>query len=80
MLTIHPHSCAVKIIYVVFGYIEASYRICGRLRNGDSGQDDISKRLWALTARIQLDIIHHGFETHNQAISAAGASKNTELK
>ncbi len=28
---------------------------------------------------FQLDIIHHGFETHNQAISAAGASKKTEM-
>jgi hypothetical protein len=28
--------------------------------------------------KFQLDIIHHGFETHNQAISAAGASKKVE--
>jgi hypothetical protein len=28
---------------------------------------------------FQLDIIHHSFETHNQAISAAGASKKTEI-
>jgi hypothetical protein len=28
---------------------------------------------------FQLDIIHHGFETHNQAILAAGASKKTEM-
>ncbi len=28
---------------------------------------------------FQLDIIHHGFETHIQAISAAGASKKTEI-
>ena len=28
---------------------------------------------------FQLDIIRHGFETHNQAISAAGASKKSEM-
>jgi hypothetical protein len=28
---------------------------------------------------FQFNIIHHGFETHNQAISAAGASKKTEM-
>jgi hypothetical protein len=28
---------------------------------------------------FQLDIIHHGFETRNQTISAAGASKKTEM-
>jgi hypothetical protein len=27
---------------------------------------------------FQLDIIHHGFETHNEAISAAGVSKKNE--
>jgi hypothetical protein len=31
-----------------------------------------------LQKKIQLDIIHHGFETHNQTILAAGASKKTE--
>ncbi len=29
---------------------------------------------------FQLDIIHHGFETYNQAISAAGASKKAEIE
>jgi hypothetical protein len=29
---------------------------------------------------FQLDIIHHGFETHNQASPAAGASKKTEIE
>jgi hypothetical protein len=29
--------------------------------------------------KFQLDIIHHGFETHNQAILAEGASKKTEI-
>jgi hypothetical protein len=31
------------------------------------------------TREFQLDIIHHGNETHNQAISAAGAGKKTEM-
>jgi hypothetical protein len=29
--------------------------------------------------KFPLDIIHHGIETRNQAISAAGASKKTEM-
>ena len=70
--------------WVVFGYMEASYKFWGRLRDGHSGQGEISLAATASTdhddsREFQLDSIHHGFETHNQANSAAGVSEETEF-
>jgi hypothetical protein len=44
----------IKISYVVFGYMEASYQYWGRLRDGHGGQGDISRSLSAWTARISV--------------------------
>jgi hypothetical protein len=73
---------AIKISCVVFGYMETSYHFLGRLQDGHSKQGEIYRRLqaWAARISVRLGIIHHGSETHNQAISAAGASRKTETE
>jgi hypothetical protein len=68
----------IHISYVVVGYMKASYQFLGQLRDGHGGQKDIARRLQHGPQDFQLHPIHHGFEIHNQAISAAGASKKTE--
>ncbi len=75
----YVQTSVIKLTYVVFGYMEASYHFWGRLRDGNGGQGDISRRLQHGPREIQLDLIHHGLKTQNQAISAAGASKKTEM-
>ncbi len=37
----------IELSYVVFGYMEASYQFLWQLRNGRSGQGEISRRLQA---------------------------------